>query len=516
MMTPARGGLLVGTVASLATAALMLNVSGRLERAESERELRSIAERVLARSESVVREAIDALRALQSMPVSSICSSEAMDRFSKSLAQTHRLRGIGGIGADGRACVGTGGSKVSATLPEPAWRRGEYAVWLGAGELFDLPERTGILSLGHVFAAIDPFFLVDAVTHDDIHIALFSSETGVTIAATTGADVAQMRRIRPPGGIVESDRRLYVAIRAAAVPAVLVVSRGRTSALGHWREQGWIWFALALVFGAVGGFIAAAVLRHYQSPASALKRAIANRDLAVFYQPIVELDTGRCTGAEALVRWLRSDGTMVRPDLFIPLAEETGLVLALTDQVLENVVADLGTLLRERPLYVSVNLSARDVASTRVLELAQRLLGAASIPAERIAFEATERGFAEAASAREALRRYRGAGHRILIDDFGTGYSSLSQLQSFEVDAIKIDKSFVDAIGSDAATRSVVPHIIAMAKELGLELVAEGVETDVQSRYLRERGVQYGQGWLFGKPMPAGDFVRYVENQAGT
>jgi sensor c-di-GMP phosphodiesterase-like protein len=201
---------------------------------------------------------------------------------------------------------------------------------------------------------------------------------------------------------------------------------------------------------------------------------------------------------------------MVRPDLFIPLAEESGLVVPLTDAVLDEIVKDLSALLSNQDLYISINLSARDVAATRFLELLTNRLKHTSIPPQRIAIEATERGFLDAKASKASMAAYRQAGHRILIDDFGTGYSSLSYLQDLEVDVLKIDKSFVDTINAEAVTSGVIPHIIAMAAQLNLKIVAEGVENEGQAKYLTERGVQCGQGWLFAKAMPVEEFMAWL------
>ncbi len=116
--------------------------------------------------------------------------------------------------------------------------------------------------------------------------------------------------------------------------------------------------------------------------------------------------------------------------------------------------------------------------------------------------------------ARDTIQAFRDAGHPVYIDDFGTGYSSLSYLESFKVDALKIDKSFVDTMGQEAATSTVAPHIIAMARALGLEVVAEGIEDSAQADYLREQGVDYGQGWLFGRPVPAVELAQFLTRNA--
>lgn len=509
VLTPARAGVLAGIVISLAAGVVMVDISHRLANREAAGDLAAIAQRVLARSESVATEALGALGRLRDLPASGPCSAQAMERYSVVLSGSRHLRAIGGRETDGSGCFNLGGRKISVSLPAPAWTDQKYAVWLGAGGPLGLPSETMMLSFGQVFAAMDPIWLVDVTTPGDVHVALLEPVSGAPIAATAGANVSAMAAARSSTDLVEANEDLYLAKRHASAPVVAVVAQRKLSHLQHWRGEGWIWFAVALIFGVLGGLAAGAAMRRRLSPQAQLKRALDKREFVVHYQPIVCLQSGDLVGAEALVRWRLPDGTMMRPDLFIPLAEQTGLVLPLTDQVLESVVTDLAGPLRALPIYVSVNLSARDVGATRVLDLTERLLRYMDIPQGRIAFEATERGFVDAENARESLRRYRRAGHQIFIDDFGTGYSSLSQLQSLEVDAIKIDKSFVDAVGTGAATHSVVPHIIAMAKALGLKLVAEGVETEVQMQYLREQGVEYGQGWLFGKPMPARQLLDY-------
>ncbi|WP_363612304.1 EAL domain-containing protein [Mesorhizobium sp.] len=250
--------------------------------------------------------------------------------------------------------------------------------------------------------------------------------------------------------------------------------------------------------------------RRRLSPSGELQIAVRKHEFIVHYQPIVELRTGNCIGAEALVRWKRPNGSLVRPDLFIPLAEESGLITAITDQVIAMVVFDLNRLLvADRSLHIAINLSATDVGTARVLPIIEKALQHTGIQPQQIWLEATERGFVDINSARSTLIRAREMGHAVAIDDFGTGYSSLSYLEGLPLDALKIDKSFIDTISTNSATSSVTPHIIDMAKTLKLKIVAEGVETQAQADYLAARDVDYGQGWLFAKPMPASEFIAY-------
>ena len=200
---------------------------------------------------------------------------------------------------------------------------------------------------------------------------------------------------------------------------------------------------------------------------------------------------------------------MLNPDVFIPLAEQTGLVTQLTEKVIELIFLELGEWLHQHPkFHISVNLGTRDVRSLHILEVISPYLLRYAIMPQQIAFEITERGFADPKVTAPIIAQYRNAGHAIYIDDFGTGYSSLSYLQDLDIDVLKIDKSFVDAIGY----KNVTPHIIEMANSLGILMVAEGIETPVQATWLREQGVQYGQGWLFSKAVPKDKFIEWFEN----
>jgi len=276
------------------------------------------------------------------------------------------------------------------------------------------------------------------------------------------------------------------------------------------RALPWTW----LLAGVAGGLTLAAWLGLFMvrrlSPLGQLSDAVRRHQFIVAYQPIVDLTTRRCIGAEALVRW-KHQNRIVRPDHFIPLAEHRGLIQAITDQVFDTVLFELGEFLqRYSELYVSINLSAPDLTSRRFLERLTPALAAANIAPRQIRIEATERCFLDADAAKEVIQAFRDAGHPVYIDDFGTGYSSLSHLQNFQVDALKIDKSFVDTVDQDAASSSVASHIIDMALTLHVQVVAEWIEREEQACYLRTRGAQFGQGWLFSAPLTAPDFIRYV------
>lgn len=363
------------------------------------------------------------------------------------------------------------------------------------------------LHLGNYNTLVMPSRFLDVPVQDSIGLALMT-EAGQSIYARNGPDLTIAAALVDASASGFFAGHLYASVKEDGLVVVALESQSAMA--------GEIWRQVA-IFLPIGVFVALFILgltywlsKQRLSPKAELESAVRNREFIVHFQPIVELATGVCFGAEALVRWQRPDGTLVRPDLFIPLAEETGLIIPITDQVVEAVIAELGSLLvSDRTLHIAINLCADDISSGRILDFLEQRLRNTGINNQQIWLEATERGFIDIEAARVTLKRARDAGHAVAIDDFGTGYSSLQYLEGLPLDALKIDKSFVDTIGKNSATSSVVLHIIAMAQELGLFSVAEGVETEEQAAYLRDKGVGFAQGWLFSKPLPAKQFREF-------
>ncbi|HVE67835.1 MAG TPA: EAL domain-containing protein [Solirubrobacteraceae bacterium] len=238
-----------------------------------------------------------------------------------------------------------------------------------------------------------------------------------------------------------------------------------------------------------------------------LHRAVERGELQVHYQPLVELPARRIVAVEALVRWQHPERGLLMPEQFVPLAEETGQIVELGGWVLRAACEQLG---RWRAagcadgLLLSVNLSARQLQQAHLVDDVMRALGDAGIVAGDLCLEITEsvvvqeRGIAIAAL--DALRSH---GVRIAIDDFGTGYSSLRLLKDVPADLLKIDRSFVAGLGTDPQDTPIVRTVIGLAGALGLDAVAEGIETPAQLAELEAAGCRYGQGFHFARPMPA-------------
>lgn len=238
---------------------------------------------------------------------------------------------------------------------------------------------------------------------------------------------------------------------------------------------------------------------------AALRHAIEHAELQLHYQPLVHLLTGQIIGVEALVRWPHETAGMIGPDKFIPLAEETGLILPLGHWVLHEACRQVHCWRTTGPyadLKVSVNLSAAEFAQPGLAEAVAQTLQETGLEAAALELEITEGVImADAATTITTLRELKRLGVRLAIDDFGTGYSSLSYLKRFPVDTLKIDKTFVDGVGSDPEDEAIVRAMIGVAQALGLQLIAEGMETSEQVARLQEFGCRIGQGHHFA---PAG------------
>jgi diguanylate cyclase (GGDEF)-like protein/PAS domain S-box-containing protein len=245
-----------------------------------------------------------------------------------------------------------------------------------------------------------------------------------------------------------------------------------------------------------------------------LRDAIQNDGLRPFYQPLVDLSTGRISGFEALVRWPHPERGMISPAEFIPVAEETGLINALGELMLRRACLDAA--LWPDAVRVAVNLSPLQFRVGNLLSMVMDALKQSGLPATRLELEITETLLLEKSSQVLAtLHALRALGVRISMDDFGTGYSSLSYLRSFPFDKIKIDQSFVRDLGSNRDAQAIVRSIISLGKGLGVTITAEGVETEAELSCLRAEGCHEGQGFLFSRARPNAEIVGLLQAQCG-
>ena len=244
-----------------------------------------------------------------------------------------------------------------------------------------------------------------------------------------------------------------------------------------------------------------------------LRRSLEHDEIVVHYQPIVEISTGRIVGFEALARWIKQDGTIVQPDDFIPLAEEIGLIIDIGGHVINSAAMQTAAWVnRFGQTFTSVNFSSRQFKQNDLANDVLKALKNAGLQPCYFEMEITESILMNNSSdSINLLGLLLDQGMGIVIDDFGTGYSSLSYLTSFPISKIKIDRSFVAKLPNDKNALAVVTAIAGLAKSLNLKVVAEGIETVEQSACLAKLGCQYGQGYLFGNPLPAVEATKLLE-----
>lgn len=253
--------------------------------------------------------------------------------------------------------------------------------------------------------------------------------------------------------------------------------------------------------------------------ASEFRNAIDNGELSLHYQPIVDLGTGKIQGFEALMRWTHPEKGNISPGVFIPVAEDSGLIVDASRWALREACKALRRIQSktgyDRNLFMSVNFSSTDFAEENFLEQLYTTLSATDVEPERVHLEITERLLmAQPDNAKETLSMCRKAGLGISIDDFGTGYSSLSYLHYYPIDTLKIDQSFVRNMSKDQTAKELVKSIIALAKNMNMHTIAEGVEDESEAQQLTEMGCDSAQGYFFARPMDETTITELVRNWA--
>jgi EAL domain-containing protein (putative c-di-GMP-specific phosphodiesterase class I) len=244
-----------------------------------------------------------------------------------------------------------------------------------------------------------------------------------------------------------------------------------------------------------------------------LRRALLGDELEIHYQPLVSLCSDETVAVEALIRWRHPERGVVAPSEFVPVAEDSGLIVPLGAAVLERACRDIArwNAGAARPLTVGVNLSARQLSRDELADEVADVLARTGLAPEQLCLELTESTLLEdLESAVAALRRLRDLGVSIAIDDFGTGFSSLSYLTRFPVQQVKVDRTFVAGLGVDPGRTAVVTAVIGMAHALGLEVVAEGVETPEQRLELEVLGCDLGQGWHWSPALPVDELAGWL------
>lgn len=507
-------GIVVGIFAVAAPIVLSGYLAWRQSFDDQQAVVRSIANDVLRRSEESTNQTLAIIQRLKQANAQDPCSPDNIRLMGMLDLGSDQIQAVGYVQNDHMLCSSYGkhftpvGPPVYTTPYGTQTRANvEFPVYPGLKFLLVTDVQSGYTT------AVHPNRPLDVFTEDPgISVGVFSTVSRKPIIHRRVVKPEWLDRLGDASAAQFVDGEYLVAVeksRKYALAAYAAIPSARITA-GLWRGSLTL-IPIGVIAGLMLAFTVAFLVRQQLAPRSLIKIALKRNEFFLEYQPIMDLRNGRCVGGEALIRWRQSDGQIVRPDLFIPVAEGTGQICAITARVMELVARDATKLLQSRPdLHIAINLSAQDFQRDETGRLVRALIKRMNVQPHNVMIEATERGFMQAEVAHRIMGDLHDFNVRIAIDDFGTGYSSLSYLQTFKLDYLKIDKSFVDTMDGEAATSQVAHHIIQMAKSLKLEMIAEGVETVEQLQYLQQHGVQFGQGWYFSKALSIGEFAAFV------
>ncbi|MGE3145156.1 MAG: EAL domain-containing protein [Pseudorhodoplanes sp.] len=285
----------------------------------------------------------------------------------------------------------------------------------------------------------------------------------------------------------------------------VAANRGELRALGLVVSAGLI--------VAIGALLAATRWRRHDNPVEEIARAIEAREFIPYYQPVIDISTGRVAAAEVLMRWRKPDGTIVPPAKFIPLAESSGLIVAMTRSIMIAVREEIGADYAKRPhLRIGFNLSARHFDDEQIVADVRRIFQNSPVQMQQIVLEVTERQPLEnLTAARRIVAALQGLGVRVAMDDVGAGHSGLSYMLKLGVDMIKIDKVFIDALGRDSNSTTIIGTLVDLARNMRMDVVAEGVENFEQVVALRDHGIRLAQGYVFAPPLPGPSYLRLLQ-----
>ncbi|MFP5594219.1 EAL domain-containing protein [Kluyvera sp. 142486] len=475
-------------------------------------EQETYASRVLIRTEQVMDQAKGALRQMDTLKDTG-CSPahlQEMRRLSYSWRYIQEVLYLDGLTT---RCSSLENAGKPFTFPEPdRIIPSGYRAWYTERNDLGIHRYMAAFASDHHMVIIDPVSFIDVIpfSNSKTQVALISTHNSRVLASSAPLDQHAWQQIQLQHLETLTKDNVVYTVRQYPDLQVSIMTWSSTLPLSErLRHQLLLWVPAGMLLSLLASWLIFQVLRRLQSPRQRMLDALNNAGITVDYQPIVSLADGKVVGCEALARWKQPDGSYLSPEIFIPLAEQTGLITHLTENVVKSVFRDLGKWLSLHPdQHVSINLSVADFHSVMLQTLLHQQMRIWHVQPQQIALELTERGFADPKTTLPAMSAYRKAGHAIYIDDFGTGYSSLRYLQDLEVDTLKLDKSFVDAL----EYAQVTPYIIEMAKTLQLNVVAEGIESPCQEKWLREHGVQFGQGWLYSKALPKEAFIIWAEN----
>jgi len=477
--------------------------------------LRNEAALALDRSAAFSRDAhavFDALR-VSSDPA---CSAQDLELLHDLLYHSNLLKEIGRIRANRIACSTMPDRPLSpsAELPQPDSIGADGVKVYRNPAGFGLPGTlVTVLRDGDSYVVLRPPSALGESTPVHVATTVIGPAQSLQVRSADGSAQPSWKQLTSNGDfrggeILYSTRCSSLSINNVCITASLTQSEAVEANRGELKAV----VALGGLTGGFFGFAVSLLYRRNRDMEHQLRRAISGDKLRLVYQPIVSLASGQIVGAEALARWTDEEGSAVGPDIFVKVAEAHGFVGEITKFVFQRALREFAETLRKHPEFrLSINVAAADLGDPEFLPMVEKSLLESQVQAHSLAIEVTESSTARHEVAIAAIRQLSLRGLDVHIDDFGTGYSSLSYLNGLTIHAIKIDRSFTQAIGTEAVTVSILPQILAMAAALNLKVIVEGVETAQQADYFAGCGQRIrAQGWFFGRPVPADEFHRLL------
>ena len=484
------------------------------------------AERTLARAEGYVQVAIDVFSALPHYRVP-VCDNSLQERFRGMMLRHSVLHDVGLI-YNGEYMYCSSLKESTSFQPTSSQVNGSVPHLSFRAVRDNLTDKEGLLVQWHIteFVSLGGFILVDDFVQQGLQ-SEYADDYRITMklkneeVITESTPVSRLREKSPfysfepnkdwTKDLIRHERSSdrYPLSVSVAIPFSAV-----------WDSFGGV---LRVVDG-FGIFTGALIMFFFvrlglrkPDPYVSLEQAIKRKEFVPYYQPILDIQSGRLAGCEVLVRWRKPDGTILSPGHFIDLAEASGLALPMTALLMEQVAEDLSESYAGYPdLKVAINLFNKHFDDLAIVREVEQVFGNSGIRFDQLVFEVTERLPLENLDrARAIISRLQDLGIRVALDDAGTGHGGFAYLQKLGMDIIKIDKLFVDAITAETETVPIVDSLSQMAKGMDMVVVAEGVETDEQLDYLRRSGVDEAQGFLFSPALPASAYLQLVSAIGG-
>ncbi|MGE0716230.1 MAG: EAL domain-containing protein [Alphaproteobacteria bacterium] len=504
-------------VAVVAMAAPIL-VAAYFARQQSAAEYRTRADRlakeVLYRAEAISQQIAKAFARLESSGTVP-CSDEGIALMRAIALGSDRLAGVAHVEGDQMTCSSFGLHRPAIDVGPADYRSAAMVDIRRQRELVVAPGTQVLLATaasGYT-AIVHPARAIAVAERDGtVSLALVGSSTGHILVARGALDEEWLRlnrRAAAPSGIRFGDDYVSAWQVSALWDYTAYAVIGGAEIDRDANRLALLLTPIALLGGCLLFLVGYHTVRRWSSLPALLRSGLRRNEILVHYQPIVDLATGRWVGCEALARWRRAGGEWVSPDIFVPIAERHGLLMQLTTRMAQIAIAEIARLVQRDPdFFVSLNVGASDLLSPDLQTILRDLLERHRLSPRNVHIELTERELADTVPVIEAIANLRSAGFTMAADDFGVGYSNLSYLQTVRLDFLKIDRRFLDGMPMDEPHKQPIAHIIEMAQEHGIGLIAEGIETEEQYRFLRAQGVGFGQGWLFAHAMPIDDLER--------